>query len=100
MTMPNTDPELSEKDFINNNGFKKNPFPAWLWLFLITTVIALLWGVGNWYTNKINILFRQSPFLQVTNRSLSLFFGKILNTCVLIVRKKAITFRLLNILIK
>jgi hypothetical protein len=74
MTLPRDNrPELSEKDFVNNNGYTKNPFPAWLWLFLLTTVIALCWGVGNWYNDKINLLFKQSPFLQVTNRDLSLF---------------------------
>lgn len=72
MTMPNG-PELSEKNFISEEGYNKNPFPLWLWLFLITTIVALLWGVSNWYTDKINILFGQSPFLQVTNRDISLF---------------------------
>lgn len=72
MATPNKGPLLLEKNFINE-GYSKNPFPAWLWLFLLTTAIALLWGIGNWYTDKINILFRQSPFLQVTNRDLSLF---------------------------
>lgn len=67
-----TPPELPEKDFINE-GYSKNPFPLWLWLFLLTTFIALVWGLGNWYTGKINFLTRASPFLQVTNRELSLF---------------------------
>ncbi len=72
MATPNNGPELSEKDFINE-GYSKNPFPLWLWLFLLTIGMALLWGVGNWYTDKINIVFKESPFLQVTNRDLSLF---------------------------
>jgi hypothetical protein len=66
------EPELQEKNFINE-GYSKNPFPLWLWFFLLTVVIALLWGLGNWYTNKVNLLFRESPFLQVTNRDMSLF---------------------------
>lgn len=72
MTTPNTPPELPEKNFINES-YKKDPFPLWLWLFLITTAIALLWGTMNWYHGKVDTLFRESPFLQVTNRDLSLF---------------------------
>lgn len=72
MTIPNNGPELSEKNFINES-YSKDPFPLWLWLFLLTVIIALLWGGMNWYTNKINLVFRESPFLQVTNREISLF---------------------------
>lgn len=72
MTIPIKEPELSEKNFIRE-GYSKNPFPLWLWLFLLTAGIALLWGIGNWYNGKIDLMFRQSPFLQVTNRDLSLF---------------------------
>lgn len=72
MATPNPDPELPEKDFIHE-GYSKNPFPLWLWLFLLTTLVALLWGVGNWYSGKINLLLNASPFLQVTNRDMSLF---------------------------
>ena len=80
MTTPNLEPKLSEKNFINES-YKKKPLPFWLWLFLLTTVIALLWGLSNWYTGKIDFLYRESPFLQVTNRDLSLFyFGKIPNS--------------------
>jgi hypothetical protein len=70
--MTSQKPELSEKDFINES-YSKNPYPLWLWLFLITTALALFWGLGNWYTGKINIVFKDNPFLQVTNRDLSLF---------------------------
>lgn len=70
MNMPT--PELSEKDFIQE-GYKKNPFPFWLWFFLLTTLIALLWGANNWYSGKIGVLFKESPFLRVTNREMSLF---------------------------
>lgn len=70
MTVPG--PELPEKNFINES-YKKDPFPLWLWLVLLTMVIALLWGGMNWYTNKVNLLFSDSPFLQVTNRQISLF---------------------------
>lgn len=65
-------PELEEKNFINE-GYSKNPFPLWLWFFLLIALLAMIWGVGNWYNNKVNLLFRESPFLRVTNRDLSLF---------------------------
>lgn len=71
--MTTSPPELSEKDFIQEEGYRKNPFPFWLWLFLLTTAIALLWGGNRWYGSKMNLLFQESPFLQVTNREMSLF---------------------------
>lgn len=70
MTTP--PPELQEKDFIQE-GYRKNPFPFWLWLFLLTVGIAILWGGSTWYSGQIGTLFKDSPFLQVTNRQLSLF---------------------------
>lgn len=66
------EPKLSEKDFIHE-GYSKDPWPLWLWLFLLTTLVALLWGLGNWYAGKVNLVVNNSPFLQVTNRDLSLF---------------------------
>lgn len=65
-------PELPEKDFIQE-GYSKNPFPFWLWLFLLAVVIVLAWGGTRWYSGKIDFIFSNSPFLQVTNRQLSLF---------------------------
>lgn len=67
-----TPPELQEKNFIQE-GYRKNPFPFWLWLFLLTIVIAILWGGITWYSTQISTLFKDSPFLQVSNRELSLF---------------------------
>jgi hypothetical protein len=65
-------PELSEKNFINESN-KKDPFPFWLWLVLMAIAAALLWGGMGWYTDKVNLLFSENPFLQVTNRQMSLF---------------------------
>lgn len=65
-------PQLSEKNFINES-YKKDPFPFWIWLVLLTIAIAIFWGAMNLYTNKVNLLFKESPFLQVTNRQMSLF---------------------------
>lgn len=68
----NGEPPLNEKDFIHE-GTGKNPFPLWVWLFLATASLGLMWGIANQYTGKINIVFNESPFLQVTNRDFSLF---------------------------
>jgi hypothetical protein len=64
--------ELQEKDFIQDR-LRKNPFPFWIWLVILTTFIAILWGTGNWYSNFINTEISRNPFLQVTNRQFSLF---------------------------
>lgn len=70
MTTPK--PPLSEKDFIHE-GYKKDPFPLWLWLFLLTALLSLIWGSSSWYDGKLSLLVNESPFLQVTNREISLF---------------------------
>jgi hypothetical protein len=72
MSIPKQEPSLAEKDFIHE-GYSKHPLPMWLWLFLATATLGLLWGIANWYSDKINLIFKESPFLQVTNRDLSLF---------------------------
>src|SRR5271154_2343172 len=71
MSIPPNKP-LQEKDFIQES-YTKNPFPIWLWFFIVITITALLWGGGSWYTKRMNQEIRSSPFLQVTNRQLSLF---------------------------
>lgn len=67
-----TPPEkpLSEKDFISEPDGK---FPYWLWLFLFAVVAALLWGGLSWFQGVETKLVKDSPFLQVTNRQISLF---------------------------
>jgi len=65
--------DLPENQFIQEQGYKKNPFPAWLVLFLLTTLLALIWGGSTWYSQKMDTLIGKSPFLQVTNRDISLF---------------------------
>jgi len=72
MSFPNNSPELLEKDFIHEPK-NTHGFPFWIWLFLLTVALSVFWGLGNWYSDKINLLFRESPFLQVTNRDISLF---------------------------
>lgn len=70
--MSTNPPELPEKDFIQDNVPKSN-LPYWLWGILFTLFIALLWGIGSWYNQKISKEIEGNPFLQVTNRELSVF---------------------------
>lgn len=65
--------ELPDSDMVTDNGFTKNPMPAWLWLAVIVALAALLWGGGSWLFFKKEGLVEDSPFLQVTNRDFSLF---------------------------
>jgi len=74
MKMPGNPPrkELQEKDF-TQDSLRKNPFPFWIWLVILTSLIAIFWGSGNWYSNFINQEVAKSPFLQLTNRQFSIF---------------------------
>lgn len=69
---PVTPPRLDEKDFIQEN-YSKNPFPFWIWLALLATVAALFWGSSNWFRQNMADTVNSKPFLQVTNRQMSLF---------------------------
>ena len=64
--------ELSEKNFIHDD-LQKDPSPAWIWLAVIAIVSALLWGIGSASREEINGEVQSSPFLQVTNRQMSVF---------------------------
>lgn len=63
---------LQEKDFIQNS-LRKNPVPAFIWLVVIACLAAILWGGSGWYLKFLTKETEQSPFLQVTNRQMSLF---------------------------
>ena len=64
--------DLPEKDFISE-GYSKNPFPLWIWGTILSLVVCVMWGTGSWYTQKMTQQVTSSPFLQVTNREISLF---------------------------
>lgn len=64
--------KLQEKDFIHE-GYSQNPFPLWVWFFVLTAVMAIYWGGYSWYTKLWFEEVSRSPFLQVTNRQLSVF---------------------------
>jgi hypothetical protein len=54
-------------------AIKKNPYPAWFWLFVIGVLVMLAWGISSWYTTSMAEKRSHSPFLKVTNRQFSLF---------------------------
>jgi hypothetical protein len=69
---PSGKPPLSEKDFIQN-GWSLTSLPFWLWLALLATLAAIIWGSRGWYEGFIQKEKRHDPFLEVTNREFSLF---------------------------
>jgi hypothetical protein len=66
------DSELPEDRMIQDS-FQKNPVPAWLYLALLASLAALLWGGGSWFYKQQKSSQEASPFLQVTNRDFSRF---------------------------
>lgn len=64
--------QLEEKDFIKE-GYRKNPYPFWLWIFLLTAFIAIIWGAEFWFSGFFKKEVSSRPFLNVTNRQFSLF---------------------------
>lgn len=69
MVVPPKNP-LPEKDFIHEPDGK---YPFWLWLFFSAIVACLLWGSLSWFQGVEAKVVKDSPFLQVTNRQMSLF---------------------------
>jgi len=78
--------KLSENEFVHEE-YKKNPYPLWLWIFIIAVIIALLGGIKSWIpmssppkvaTPSSKNAAAQSDaeegnFLKVSNRQFSLF---------------------------
>lgn len=65
-------PPLDESKFIRES-YSSDPFPPWMWLAVVACLAALLWGSANWFTQERTVAIEKSPFLQVTNRQMSLF---------------------------
>lgn len=63
---------LSEKDFIQN-GWNLTSLPFWVWLFLMASITAIIWGTINWYHGVIQQEKKHEPFFEVTNREFSVF---------------------------
>jgi len=65
-------PHLEEKDFIHEE-YSKNPRSFWRWLAIVVTMSCLFLGASLLYFSMLSRLYKENPFLQVTNRQLSLF---------------------------
>lgn len=70
MTTPSS--PLSEQDFIHDE-YKQNPYPFWFWLIVISIFVFALSSGYNWYSTTLVNEYKKDPFLQVTNREMSLF---------------------------
>ena len=64
--------ELQEKDFIQER-YGKDPYPFWFWFFILAAFTLGLWLVEGWFTREVRLEYSQNPFLQVTNRDMSVF---------------------------
>jgi len=69
---PDENKELSEKDFIHEE-YSKKPGIFWKSLSIVLLASALLWFISFWYAKQMNMFYKESPFLQVNNRQISLF---------------------------
>lgn len=63
---------LNEKDFIHEE-YGKNPFLFWKWLLIILLLTCLFYAASLFYFSTLSKQYHESPFLQVTNREISLF---------------------------
>lgn len=63
---------LEEKDFIHEN-YGKNPFRFWAWFATVFLVALLFFGAARFYFSTLAEIYLENPFLQVTNREMSLF---------------------------
>lgn len=64
--------ELEEKDFIQEpkNG---GPLPLMMMALILGFVVAIFWGVSSYYFQTLENQLEENPFLQVTNRQMSVF---------------------------
>ncbi len=72
MVQPDQDPQLPEKDFINE-GYSRDPGTLWIWLAFIAVFLAMIWGIGSQYSSYLSERTQDKPFLQVSNRDMSIF---------------------------
>lgn len=64
--------ELPEDKMIQE-GMRKNPTPAWVYLAVIAVFAMVIWGGASKYFERERQLQEANPFVQVTNRDFSLF---------------------------
>jgi hypothetical protein len=70
--MDDNNKPLSEKNFIHE-GYSQNPSLLWIWLALVAIVACLFSGFSSWFEKRVEAEIKAKPFLEVTNREMSLF---------------------------
>ena len=64
--------ELDEKDFVRASN-SRDPLPLWMWVASLVALGVLIWGISSWFYIERDRKVGANPFLQVTNREMSLF---------------------------
>ena len=73
--MPDTQDKVSlTEDHFIHEGIKKNPGPLWIFAGLVLVVLLGLFISQQYFSIVSEKRFENRPFLQVTNREMSLFF--------------------------
>ncbi len=67
-----SDSQLPDKKFINES-YGSDPGTLWIWLAFMAAFLAILWGIGSQYAGYFQGKDIEKPFLQVTNREMSIF---------------------------
>lgn len=65
-------PKLKEKDFISESQSGWG-IPTWLFSAILLGLFGVLWMITSWISQSIGTQTKDKPFLQVTNREMSLF---------------------------
>ena len=63
---------LEEKDFIYE-AKGNDPLPPWFFIIIVLGIFSIIWLGGNWFLQTMETKVDENPFLQVTNREMSLF---------------------------
>ncbi len=63
---------LPDDKFINES-YNSNPFFPWIWLFVVVAVAGVLWSISSQWSGMMEGWTSNRPFLQVSNRDMSVF---------------------------
>lgn len=63
---------LPERKFIDDTR-QADPTIMWFWLFFVIALMTLIWGIGSQFSGFMQEQTEARPFLQVTNREISVF---------------------------
>lgn len=66
------EPQLPERKFVSEN-YSSDPGTLWIWLAFSAAFLAIIWGIGSQYAGYFQGKDFEKPFLQVSNRDISVF---------------------------